>query len=137
MSKGEKSITKRIGGTRGSKRRRIPKGVTHTRASLNNTIITVADARGQVVPRFPAGASGFRGARKGTAFAAQTAAENAIRALIDQGVKRAEVVITGPGPGRDTALRAIRGGGVVLGCARDITPMPHNGCRPPKKRCVQ
>nr|QQP00197.1 ribosomal protein S11 [Selaginella nipponica] len=127
---------RKIGGMRGSKRRGISKGVIHIRASFNNTIVTVADARGQVVSWFSAGACGFGGARKGTAFAAQTAAENAIRALIDQGVKRAEVVITGPGPGRDTALRAICGGGVVLGLVRDITPMPHNGCRPPKKRCV-
>nr|QBL07970.1 ribosomal protein S11 [Selaginella moellendorffii] len=129
-------MMRKIGGLRGSKRRRISKGVTHTRASFNNTIVTAADARGQVVSWFSAGACGFGGARKSTAFAAQTAAENAIRTLIDQGVERAEVVITGPGPGRDTALRAICGSGVVLGLVRDITPMPHNGCRPPKRRCI-
>nr|QGU93307.1 ribosomal protein S11 [Selaginella stauntoniana] len=129
-------MTRKIGSTRESKRRRIPKGVIHTRASFNNTIATVADARGQVVPWFPAGACGSKGAKKGTAFAAQAAAENAIRTLINQGIKRAEVVITGPGPGRDTAPRAIRGSGVALGLVRDITPMPHNGCRPPKGRCI-
>nr|QGU93173.1 ribosomal protein S11 [Selaginella rossii] len=136
MSNEKKSITKKISGMRGGRRRGIPKGVIHTRASPNNTIVTAADARGQVVPRPPAGARGSGGAKKSTAFAAQTAAENAIRTLIDQGVKRAEVVVTGPGPGRDTASRAIRGSGAVSGLARDITPMPHNGCRPPKRRYI-
>nr|QGU93103.1 ribosomal protein S11 [Selaginella nummulariifolia] len=136
MSNEKKSIMKKISGMRGGRRRGISKGVIHIRASFNNTIVTVADARGQVVSWSSAGARGFGGAKKSTAFAAQTAAENAIRTLIDQGVKRAEVVVTGPGPGRDTALRAICGSGVVLGLVRDITPMPHNGCRPPKRRYI-
>nr|YP_001687244.1 ribosomal protein S11 [Aneura mirabilis]B0YPQ8.1 RecName: Full=Small ribosomal subunit protein uS11c; AltName: Full=30S ribosomal protein S11, plastid [Aneura mirabilis]ABS54506.1 ribosomal protein S11 [Aneura mirabilis] len=117
-------------------RRRLPRGVIHIQASFNNTIITVTDTRGRVVSWSSAGACGFKGARKSTPFAAQTAAENAIRILIDRGLKQAEVMISGPGPGRDTALRAIRRSGIVLNFVRDVTPMPHNGCRPPGKRRV-
>nr|YP_010444900.1 ribosomal protein S11 [Schizaea poeppigiana]UTJ90419.1 ribosomal protein S11 [Schizaea poeppigiana] len=117
-------------------KRGVPKGVIHIQAGFNNTIVTVTDVRGQVVLRSSAGASGFRGTRKGTPFAAQTAAENAIRPSIDRGMKQAEVMMSGPGPGRDAALRAIRRSGVILSLVRDVTPMPHNGCRPPKKRRV-
>nr|QQP17296.1 ribosomal protein S11 [Selaginella exaltata] len=129
-------MMKRITVTRGIKRKGVPKGVIHIRASLNNTIVTTADAKGRVVSRVSAGACGFRGAKKSTVFAAQTAADSAIRTLIGQGVERAEVVITGPGPGRDAASRALCGGDLILGLIRDVTPMPHNGCRPPGKRHV-
>nr|YP_009563728.1 ribosomal protein S11 [Isoetes yunguiensis]QAX27808.1 ribosomal protein S11 [Isoetes yunguiensis] len=129
-------LIRKISNLRGGKRGRIPKGVIHIRASFNNTIVTVTDVRGQVVSWSSAGACGFKGAKKSTPFAAQTAAENAIRTLIDRGMGQAEVVVTGPGPGRDTALRAICGSGLALSLVRDITPMPHNGCRPPKKRCI-
>nr|YP_009032856.1 ribosomal protein S11 [Osmundastrum cinnamomeum]AHA59589.1 ribosomal protein S11 [Osmundastrum cinnamomeum] len=125
---------KKIGSRKG--KRRIPKGVIHIRASFNNTIVTVTDVRGQVVSWSSAGACGFKGTRKSTPFAAQTATENAIRASIDQGMKQAEVMMSGPGPGRDTALRAIRRSGLIPSFVRDVTPMPHNGCRPPKKRRV-
>nr|QEZ90590.1 ribosomal protein S11 [Archidasyphyllum excelsum] len=108
--------------------RRIPKGVIHIQASFNNTIVTVTDVR--------AGTCGFRGTRRGTPFAAQIAAGNAIRTVVDQGMQRAEVMIKGPGLGRDAALRAIRRSGILLTFVRDVTPMPHNGCRPPKKRRV-
>lgn len=117
-------------------KRRVLKGVIHVQASFNNTIVTVTDIRGQVVSWSSAGACGFKGAKKSTPFAAQTAAENAIRLLADQGMRQAEVMISGPGPGRDTALRAIRSSGIILSFVRDVTPMPHNGCRPPKKRRV-
>nr|AND48300.1 ribosomal protein S11 [Eosphagnum rigescens] len=130
MTKPVKKISLRKG------RRRILKGVIHIQASFNNTIVTVTDIRGQAISWSSAGACGFRGTKKSTPFAAQTAAENAIRTLIDQGMKQAEVMISGPGPGRDTALRAIRRSGVILNFVRDVTPMPHNGCRPPKKRRV-
>jgi small subunit ribosomal protein S11 len=104
--------------------------------SFNNTIVTVTDIRGQVVSWSSAGVCGFKGAKKSTPFAAQTAAENAINTLIDQGMKQAEVMISGPGPGRDTALRSIRRSGLILSFVRDVTPIPHNGCRPPRKRRV-
>nr|YP_009450007.1 ribosomal protein S11 [Burmannia disticha]ANK36204.1 ribosomal protein S11 [Burmannia disticha]AYW12090.1 ribosomal protein S11 [Burmannia disticha] len=114
--------------------RRISKGVIHVQASFNNTIVTVTDVRGRVVSWASAGTSGFKGTRRGTPYAAQTAALNAIRTV--QGLQRAEVLIKGPGLGRDAALRAIRRSGILLSFVRDVTPMPHNGCRPPKKRRV-
>nr|YP_009365404.1 ribosomal protein S11 [Illicium floridanum]ARJ60955.1 ribosomal protein S11 [Illicium floridanum] len=116
--------------------RRISKGVIHVQASFNNTIVTVTDVWGRVVSWSSAGTCGFRGARRGTPFAAQTAAGNAIRTVVDQGMQRAEVMIKGPGLGRDAALRAIRRSGILLSFVRDVTPMSHNGCRPPKKRRV-
>nr|AMP18860.1 ribosomal protein S11 [Sageretia filiformis] len=115
---------------------RIPKGVIHVQASFNNTIVTVTDVRGRVISWSSAGTCGFKGTRRGTPFAAQTAAGNAIRTVVDQGMQRAEVMIKGPGLGRDAALRAIRRSGILLSFIRDVTPMPHNGCRPPKKRRV-
>lgn len=132
-----KSVLRRTGriGSRKSARR-IPKGVIHVQASFNNTIVTITDVRGRVISWSSAGTCGFRGTRRGTPFAAQTAAGNAIRAVADQGMQRAEVMIKGPGLGRDAALRAIRRSGILLSFVRDVTPMPHNGCRPPKKRRV-
>nr|YP_009568730.1 ribosomal protein S11 [Tsuga diversifolia]ART87681.1 ribosomal protein S11 [Tsuga ulleungensis]ART87476.1 ribosomal protein S11 [Tsuga diversifolia]QBB88740.1 ribosomal protein S11 [Tsuga diversifolia]WNV61301.1 ribosomal protein S11 [Tsuga diversifolia]WNV61672.1 ribosomal protein S11 [Tsuga diversifolia] len=126
--------TGRIGSRRNE--HRILKGVIHVRASFNNTIVTVTDVRGQVFSWSSAGACGFKGTRRGTPFAAQTAAENVIRTLMDRGMERVEVMISGPGRGRDTALRTIRRSGILLSFVRDVTPMPHNGCRPPKKRRV-
>nr|YP_009437051.1 ribosomal protein S11 [Grammatotheca bergiana]ATG27426.1 ribosomal protein S11 [Grammatotheca bergiana] len=113
--------------------RRIPKGVIHVQAGLHNIIVTVTDVRGRVVSSSSAGNCGFRGTRKGTPFAAQTTAVNAIRTVVMQ---RAEVLIKGPGLGRDAALRAIRKSGIRVTVVRDVTPLPHNGCRPPKKRRV-
>ena len=116
--------------------RRIPKGVIHVQASFHNTIVTVTDVRGRVVSWSSAGTCGFKGPRRKTPLAAQTAAANAIRTVVDQGMQRAEVMIKGPGPGRDAALGAIRRSGIRLTFVRDVTPMPHNGCRPPKKRRI-
>nr|YP_007890300.1 ribosomal protein S11 [Cistanche deserticola]AFZ99584.1 ribosomal protein S11 [Cistanche deserticola]QIQ22796.1 ribosomal protein S11 [Cistanche deserticola]QIQ22820.1 ribosomal protein S11 [Cistanche salsa] len=115
---------------------RIPKGVIHVQASFNNTIVTITDIRGRVISWSSAGTCEFKGTRKKTPFAAQTAAAKAIRTVVDQGMQRAEVMIKGPGLGRDAALRAIRRSGILLTFIRDVTPMPHNGCRPPKKRHV-
>nr|AYC63704.1 30S ribosomal protein S11 [Aphyllon epigalium subsp. epigalium]AYC63741.1 30S ribosomal protein S11 [Aphyllon epigalium subsp. notocalifornicum] len=115
---------------------KIPKGVIHVQASFNNTIVTVTDIRGRVVSWSSAGTCGFKGTRRGTPFAAQRSVVNAIRTAIDQGMQRAEVMIKGPGLGRDATLRAIRRSGILLIFVRDVTPMPHNGCRPPKKRRV-
>nr|YP_009390425.1 ribosomal protein S11 [Anacardium occidentale]ARV86805.1 ribosomal protein S11 [Anacardium occidentale] len=136
-----KSISKRVLRRTGridsrKSARRIPKGVIHVQASFNNTIVTITDVQGRVISWSSAGTCGFRGTRRGTPFAAQTAAGNAIRAVADQGMQRAEVMIKGPGLGRDAALRAIRRSGILLSFVRDVTPMPHNGCRPPKKRRV-
>nr|YP_010474055.1 ribosomal protein S11 [Corydalis crispa]UVH68268.1 ribosomal protein S11 [Corydalis crispa] len=114
--------------------RRIPKGVIHVQAGLNNTIVTVTDVRGQVVSWASAGTCGFKTARKATPFAAQTAAGNALR--IVQGMQQAEVKIKGPGLGRDAALRAIFRRGIRINLVHDVTPLPYNGCRPPKKRRV-
>nr|YP_010526913.1 ribosomal protein S11 [Pinus ponderosa]UXR12230.1 ribosomal protein S11 [Pinus ponderosa] len=125
---------KRIGSRRNE--HRVLKGVIYVQASFNNTIVTATDVRGQVLSWSSAGACGFKGTRRGTPFAAQTAAENVIRALMDRGMERVEVMISGPGRGRDTALRTIRRSGILLSFVRDVTPMPHNGCRPPKKRRV-
>ena len=129
------SKTKRRIGSRRNENR-VLKGVIYVQASFNNTIVTVTDVRGQVLCWSSAGACGFKGTRRGTPFAAQTAAENVIRALMDRGMERVEVMISGPGRGRDTALRTIRRSGILLSFVRDVTPMPHNGCRPPKKRRV-
>nr|YP_009580725.1 ribosomal protein S11 [Aquilegia coerulea]YP_009580806.1 ribosomal protein S11 [Aquilegia ecalcarata]YP_009744526.1 ribosomal protein S11 [Aquilegia rockii]YP_010029402.1 ribosomal protein S11 [Aquilegia barnebyi]YP_010187577.1 ribosomal protein S11 [Aquilegia yabeana]YP_010187658.1 ribosomal protein S11 [Aquilegia kansuensis]YP_010187739.1 ribosomal protein S11 [Aquilegia yangii]QBK48366.1 ribosomal protein S11 [Aquilegia coerulea]QBK48447.1 ribosomal protein S11 [Aquilegia ecalcarata] len=138
MTKTIPRIGSRRSGRIGSRKniRRIPKGVIHVQAGFSNTIVTVTDIRGRVVSWSSAGTCGFRGRRRGTPFAAQTAAANAIRTVVDQGMQRAEVMIKGPGLGRDGALRAIRRSGILLSCVRDITPMPHNGCRPPKRRRV-
>nr|YP_009319762.1 ribosomal protein S11 [Salpinga maranonensis]APA18866.1 ribosomal protein S11 [Salpinga maranonensis] len=116
--------------------RRIQKGIIHVQASFNNTIVTITGGGGRVISWASAGTCGFKGTRRGTPFAAQTAAGKAIRTVIDQGIQRAEVMIKGPGLGRDAALRAIRRSGILLSFVRDVTPMPHNGCRPPKKRRV-
>nr|YP_010035544.1 ribosomal protein S11 [Pouzolzia hirta]QHN53288.1 ribosomal protein S11 [Pouzolzia hirta]QQQ88126.1 ribosomal protein S11 [Pouzolzia hirta] len=116
--------------------RRIPKGIIHVQASFNNTIITITDVRGRVISWSSAGTCGFKGTRRGTPFAAQTAAGNAIRTVVEQGMERAEVMIKGPGLGRDAALRVIGRSGIRLSFIRDVTPMPHNGCRSPKKRRV-
>nr|YP_010158541.1 ribosomal protein S11 [Xylia xylocarpa]QRG30718.1 ribosomal protein S11 [Xylia xylocarpa] len=114
--------------------RKIPKGVIHVQAGFNNTIVTITDVQGQVISWSSAGTCRFKGPRKGTPFAAQTAAGSAIQIVADQGMQRAKVMIKGPGLGRDAALRAIRRSGILLSSIRDVTPMPHNGCRPPKKR---
>nr|YP_009432589.1 ribosomal protein S11 [Cordyline indivisa]AEX94783.1 ribosomal protein S11 [Cordyline australis]ATB18857.1 ribosomal protein S11 [Cordyline indivisa] len=116
--------------------RRIPKGVIHVQAGFHNTIVTVTDVRGRVVSCASAGTSGFKGTRRKTPYAAQAAAANAIRTVVDQGMQRASVMIKGPGLGRDAALRAICRSGIRLTFVRDVTPLPHNGCRPPKKRRV-
>nr|YP_010475704.1 ribosomal protein S11 [Corydalis stricta]UVH69991.1 ribosomal protein S11 [Corydalis stricta] len=117
--------------------RRIPKGVIHVQAGFTNTIVTVTDVGGRVVSWASAGTCGFRTKkRKTTPFAAQTTAGTALRTVVEQGMKLAEVRIKGPGLGRDAALRAIRRSGIRLSFVRDVTPLPHNGCRPPKKRRV-
>nr|YP_010574381.1 ribosomal protein S11 [Halophila ovalis]YP_010574418.1 ribosomal protein S11 [Halophila ovalis]UZH94392.1 ribosomal protein S11 [Halophila ovalis]UZH94429.1 ribosomal protein S11 [Halophila ovalis] len=118
------------------KGRTISKGVIHVQANFNNTIVTVTDARGQVISWSSAGALGFTGPRKGTPFAAQTVARDAISVVGGGILKQADVKIKGGGSGRDAALLAISKSKIVLDFVRDVTPLPHNGCRPPKKRRV-
>ena len=116
---------------------KVTSGIVHIQSGFNNTLITVSDPIGNVVAWSSAGACGFKGARKSTPFAAQTAAESAIRQSMDlYGMKKVDILLSGPGSGRETALRAIQSAGMGISVIRDVTPIPHNGCRPPKKRRV-
>ena len=118
------------------KKRNVPNGIAFIQSTFNNSIVTIADQNGDVISWASAGSSGFKGAKKGTPFAAQTAAESAARGAVDQGMRQIEVVVSGPGSGRETAIRALQGAGLEITLIRDITPIPHNGCRPPKRRRV-
>ncbi len=117
-------------------RKNIANAVAHIKASFNNTIITFTDESGNAISWATSGASGFKGSRKSTPFAAQVAAEEAARKAMDNGVKNVSVLIKGPGSGRESALRAIAAVGLNVTAIRDVTPIPHNGCRPPKRRRV-
>jgi len=117
-------------------KKHVPNGVAHIQSTFNNTIVTISDAGGDVVSWASAGSSGFKGAKKGTPFAAQTASESAARRAMDQGMRQIEVMVSGPGAGRETAIRALQGSGLEITLIRDVTPIPHNGCRPPKRRRV-
>jgi small subunit ribosomal protein S11 len=117
-------------------KKNVPSGVAYIQSTFNNTIVTIADTNGEVISWASAGSSGFKGAKKGTPFAAQTAAESAARRATDQGMRQIEVMVSGPGAGRETAIRALQGAGLEITLIRDVTPIPHNGCRPPKRRRV-
>ena len=117
-------------------KRAYTKGVAHIHSTFNNTIVTITDEQGNAIAWASAGGCGFKGARKGTPFAAQSAAEQVAKKSIDQGMKKVEVHIKGPGSGRETAIRAIQVAGLEITLIKDVTPIPHNGCRPPKKRRV-
>ncbi len=122
---------------RGKKvKRSVSDGIAHINATFNNTIITITDRQGNALSWASAGGSGFRGSRKSTPFAAQVASETAGRAAQDYGVKNLEVHVKGPGPGRESAVRALNAAGFRITNITDISPIPHNGCRPPKKRRV-
>ncbi len=114
----------------------VADAIAHVHASFNNTIVTITDRQGNALSWFTAGAAGFKGSRKSTPFAAQVAAENAGKQAQEYGVKNIEVRIKGPGPGRDSTVRALNALGFKITSISDVTPMPHNGCRPPKKRRV-
>lgn len=124
--------------SRGSKRgkKQIADGVAHIHASFNNTIVTISDRQGNTLSWATAGGSGFRGSRKSTPYAAQVAAERAGEAAKEYGVKNLEVLVKGPGPGRESSIRALNAIGYKITNITDVTPIPHNGCRPPKKRRV-
>ena len=117
-------------------KKNIVKGVAHIQATFNNTIITICDPAGNVVSWSTAGAKGFKGSRKSTPFSSLLAAEEATKAAQQIGIQEVDVIVKGPGPGRENAIRAIQAAGVKVRSIADITPVPHNGCRPPKKRRV-
>lgn len=114
----------------------IEAGVAHIRSTFNNTIVTISDLNGAVLSWASAGGQGFRGSRKSTPFAAQMAAESAAKAAMEHGLKRIEVFVKGPGAGREAAIRALQAAGLEVESIKDVTPIPHNGCRPPKRRRV-
>ncbi len=114
----------------------VESGHAHIQATFNNTIITITDEEGSVISAAAAGKKGFKGTRKGTPFAAQLAAEDAAKKAIEAGMKTIAVFVKGPGPGRETAIRSIQNAGIKVNLIKDVTPLPHNGCRPPAKRRV-
>lgn len=117
-------------------KKNVSEGIAHIHASFNNTIVTITDRQGNTLSWATSGGAGFKGSRKSTPFAAQVAVENASKVAIDCGVRNLEVRIKGPGPGRDSAVRALNAAGFKITSISDVTPVPHNGCRPPKKRRI-
>ncbi len=130
VAQGKKVVKKR------RERKNIEKGAAHIRATFNNTIVTISDVQGNVVSWASAGELGFKGSRKSTPFAAQSAAETAAKIAMDHGMKTVEVYVKGPGSGRESAIRALAAVGLEITLIKDVTPIPHNGCRPPKRRRV-
>ena len=117
-------------------RNNIDKGAAHIQSTFNNTIVTITDVQGNAVSWASSGEMGFRGSKKSTPFAAQTAAETAAKVAVDHGMKTVEVYVKGPGSGREAAIRALQAAGLEVTMIKDVTPIPHNGCRPPKRRRV-
>ena len=126
MAKGKVTRKRRV-------KKNIARGVAHIHSTFNNTIVTIADEKGNVVAWSSAGALGYKGSRKSTPFAAQLASEAAAKAAMDNGMKHVEVSVKGPGPGREAAVRALQTAGLEINAIYDVTPIPHNGCRPPKR----
>ena len=123
-------------GTFKKDKKNIISGVVHIQSTFNNTIVTITDLKGDTISWASAGSSGFKGARKSTPFAAQTAAEKAALDAVGSGLKKVDIIVKGQGTGRETAIRAVQGVGLEIISIQDITPVPHNGCRPPKRRRV-
>ena len=121
---------------RREKKKNIERGAVHIQSTFNNTIVTVTDVQGNALSQSSSGALGFRGSRKSTPFAAQTAADVAAKAAMEHGLKSVEVFVKGPGSGREAAIRALQAAGLEVTMIKDVTPIPHNGCRPPKRRRV-
>jgi small subunit ribosomal protein S11 len=117
-------------------RRHIDRGIAHIRSTFNNTIVTITDPQGNALAWSSSGQSGFKGSRKSTPFAAQMAAETAARGAMEYGVREVEVFVKGPGAGREAAIRSLQAAGLEVSMIKDVTPIPHNGCRPPKRRRV-
>ena len=128
--------TATAGKARKKSKRHVVDGIAHIHSTFNNTIVTITDRQGNTLSWCTAGSCGFKGSRKSTPFAAQVAAERAGQAALEYGVKSLEVLVSGPGPGRESAVRALNNCGLKITSISDVTPIPHNGCRPPKKRRV-
>ncbi|MBE7026054.1 MAG: 30S ribosomal protein S11 [Ruminococcaceae bacterium] len=131
-----KATTKKTTRTKRRDRKNIEKGAAHIRSTFNNTIVTITDVAGNAISWASAGGLGFRGSRKSTPYAAQMAAETAAKAAMEHGLKSIEVYVKGPGAGREAAIRALQAAGLDINMIKDVTPIPHNGCRPPKRRRV-
>nr|YP_009399366.1 ribosomal protein S11 [Kapraunia schneideri]ARW68972.1 ribosomal protein S11 [Kapraunia schneideri] len=129
-------MARQIKKNQNKKKRNSINGITHIQSTFNNTIITITDLQGETITWSSSGSTGFKGAKKSTPFAAQTAAEVVAKIAIENGMKQTEVLVNGPGAGRETAIRAIQAAGIEITLIKDITPVPHNGCRPPKKRRI-
>jgi|SRR5579883_52327 small subunit ribosomal protein S11 len=129
-------VKKKATRVRRRERRQIPRGRAYIQSTFNNTIVTITDPTGAVLAWSSAGASGFKGSRKSTPFAAGMAAENAARKAMEQGMRQVDVFVKGPGSGREAAIRSLQAAGLLINAITDVTPIPHNGCRPPKRRRV-
>jgi small subunit ribosomal protein S11 len=130
------AVGKKKGGGKKKEKRTVPAGIAHIHATFNNTIISIADMEGNILTWSSAGQHGFKGSRKGTPFAAQIAAQAAATAAKEHGVRTLEVRVKGPGAGRESSIRALQAAGMEIKSIKDVTPIPHNGCRPPKRRRV-
>ena len=129
-------VAKKVVRTKRKERKNIEHAMAHIRSTFNNTIVTITDTKGNAISWASAGGLGFRGSRKSTPFAAQMAAETASKAAMEHGLKQVEVFVKGPGAGREAAIRALQAAGLEVNLIKDVTPIPHNGCRPPKRRRV-
>lgn len=129
-------MARRVARTKRRERKNIEHGVAHIRSTFNNTIVTITDRKGNALSWASAGGVGFKGSRKSTPFAAQLAAERAAKAAMEHGLKEVEVMVKGPGAGREAAIRSLQAAGLEVNLIKDVTPVPHNGCRPPKRRRV-
>lgn len=127
---------KRKGGRKRREKKMVQEGIAHIKSTFNNTIVSITDTSGNVVAWASAGSEGFKGSRKSTPFAAQMAAEAAAKKAMDHGMKKIQVLVKGPGSGREAAIRSLQAHGLEVEFIRDVTPIPHNGCRPPKRRRV-
>lgn len=136
MAEAAAKPTPRKKGGKKRERREVGSGIAHVQATFNNTIVTLTDKMGNVIAWASAGSAGFKGSRKSTPFAAQMAAENAARKAMDIGLRQVEVYVKGPGSGREAAIRSLQAVGLEITSIRDVTPIPHDGCRPPKRRRV-
>ena len=129
-------MAKNVRSNKRKEKKHVESGAAHIRSTFNNTIVTISDTKGNALSWASAGGLGFRGSRKSTPFAAQMAAEQAAKAAMEHGLRQVEVFVKGPGSGREAAIRALQAAGIEVSSIKDVTPIPHNGCRPPKRRRV-